>query len=99
MSLVAEASKYLSRAVGRTRPRVDVDVVPIGDDGWRVSLQDADRSPFALLGFITLLDGRFVVRSIAQPCTETSADTLAEAVDSLRPDPLDVPIMLAGIRP
>ena len=97
MSLVAEASKYLSRAVGLAPAPVDVDVVRMGDDGWRVSLQDPDRSPFALLGFVTLTDGWFVVRSIARPCAETQTETLAEAIDALRPSAAEVPTLLAGV--
>jgi len=90
MSLVAEASKYLSRAVGLAPERVDVEVVRVGDDGWRVSLQDPEQSPFSLLGFITLAEGRFLVRSVAHPCSETETETLAEAIDALRPDAADV---------
>lgn len=87
MSLVAEASKYLSRAVGfgLGRERVDVEVVRDGDDGWRVSRKDPEQSPFALLGFVTLVDGAYCVRSVARPLSPFETDSLAEAVDALRP--------------
>lgn len=99
MSLVTEASKYFSRAVGLAPAPVDVDVVRIGDDGWRVSLKNADNSPFALLGFITIAHGRFVVDSVARPCTPIQTETLSAAIDVLRPKPSEVPTLLAGIRP
>ncbi|MFC4242490.1 hypothetical protein ACFOYW_03815 [Gryllotalpicola reticulitermitis] len=85
MSLVAEASKYWSRAVGLAPARIDVEVVRVGDDGWRVSLPDPEQSPFSLLGFITLAGGRYRVCSTEHPCSETETETLAEAIDALRP--------------
>ena len=85
MSLVTEASKYLSRAVGLAPARVDVDVVRVADDGWRVSLKDPEQSPFSLLGFITLADGSYRVCPVAHPFSEFETETLAEAIDALRP--------------
>ncbi|MFC4244172.1 hypothetical protein ACFOYW_12380 [Gryllotalpicola reticulitermitis] len=82
---------------------VDVDVTPIGGEGWRVSISHADRSnPFALLGFITAVQTpageRFQVCVIGRPGDEIEKPTLAEAIDVLRPDPGQVEAILAGVR-
>lgn len=89
MSLVAEASRYLSRAVGLAPVPVDVDIVRVADDGWRVSRKDPEHSPFSLLGFITLVGDRFRVRGVQHPCSEFETGTLAEAIDALRPATAD----------
>ncbi|AYG04390.1 hypothetical protein D7I44_13210 [Gryllotalpicola protaetiae] len=69
----------------------------MGDGDWRVSLPGG--SPFGLLGFVTLSEGRYHVQSLGRPFVELSTDTLEEAIDALRPRSADVPAMLAGIRP
>lgn len=84
MSLVVEASR-LSDTVGIAPERIEVDVVRTDSDGWRVSRRDAAGHPFALLGFVTLLDGVYRVCAIGRPCGEIQTPTLAEAIDALRP--------------
>lgn len=85
MSVVTEASKYLSRAVRLAPARPEVEVVRVADDGWRVSLPDQPQSPFSLLGFITLTGDRYRVCPTEHPFSEFETETLAEAVDALRP--------------
>jgi hypothetical protein len=84
MSLMTEAPKP-SEAVGLAPERVEVDVDRTGAEGWRVSLHDPLGHPFALLGFITLIDDVYRVCAIGRPCGEIQTGTLAEAIDALRP--------------
>lgn len=79
---------------------VELDVIPVGDDGWRVSIRGADAgNPFALLGFITLVGARYQLCVLARPGEAIDTATLDEAVELLRPSPLEVQGILAGIRP
>ena len=78
---------------------VELDVIPIEDDGWRVSIHGADRSnPFALLGFVTHTAEGFEVCVIGRPGDAVVASTLDQAVDVLRPAPGEVEDILGGIR-
>ncbi|GAA4164988.1 hypothetical protein GCM10022286_27520 [Gryllotalpicola daejeonensis] len=98
MSLVATLHR-LSK-VGHATPAptlAEVEVVSAGDGDWRVSLPGG--SPFALLGYVTLSDGRYRVQSIARPFAELEADTLEAAIDLLRPRLADAAAISAGIRP
>ncbi|GAA4186215.1 hypothetical protein GCM10022288_09390 [Gryllotalpicola kribbensis] len=99
MSLVSTTLHRLSRAV-HVAPAVtlaDVEVVAVGDGDWRISLPGG--SPFALLGFVTLSDGRYRVQSLTRPFAEFEADSLEHAIDALRPPAADASAILAGIRP
>jgi hypothetical protein len=78
---------------------VELDVIPVGNDGWRVSIHGADRgNPFALLGFVTRVDAGFEVCVIGRPGDAVAAASLDAAVDVLRPAPGEVEAILAGIR-
>ena len=78
---------------------VELDVIPIGEDGWRVSIHGAERSnPFALLGFVTRVGEQFEVCVIGRPGDAIAARTLDEAVDVLRPAPDELDDILAGVR-
>lgn len=82
----------------------ELDVVHVGEDGWRVSISGADAgNPFALLGFVTLVIGpvgpRYQLCVIGKPGEAPEFDTLDEAVDALRPRSDEVGAILAGIRP
>jgi hypothetical protein len=96
MSLVATLHR-LTKVAHPAPALADVEVVAVGDGDWRVSLPGG--SPFALLGFVTLSEGRYRVQSLTRPFAEHEADTLDEAIDALRPRLTDAPAMLAGIRP
>jgi len=96
MSLVTEALQRLTKAVQVAPSRAEVEVVAVGDDDWRVSLPGS--SPFALLGFVTRVKGRFRVQALARPFAEFEAASLDEAIDALRPSTADVPAILTGIR-
>lgn len=96
MSLV-DTFHRLSKAVHTAPALAEVEVVAVGEGDWRVSLPGG--SPFALLGFVALSDGRYRVQSLTRPFAEYEADTLDEAIDALRPRLSDAPAMLVGIRP
>lgn len=82
-----------------TAGTVRLDVIRIEEDGWRVSITGADAgNPFGLLGFITLVDGRYQVCVIGKPGDCTQFATLEAAVDALRPHPSEVEAILAGER-
>jgi len=97
MSLVTATLHRLSRVVRDSPALAEVEVVALGDGDWRVSLPGG--SPFSLLGFVTLRDGRYQVQSLGRPFAKTSTETLDEAIDALRPHSEDAPAVLAGIRP
>jgi hypothetical protein len=97
MSVVSATLHRLSKAVHVAPALADVEVVPVGDGDWRVSLPGG--SPFALLGFVTLSDGRYRVQTLTRPFAEIEADSLDDAIDALRPRRADAPALLAGIRP
>jgi len=97
MSLVTATLHRLSQAVRVPPALSDVEVIAVSDGDWRVSLPGG--SPFALLGFVTLAEGRYRVQSLSRPFAELEADTLDEAIDMLRPRSADVPAILAGARP
>ncbi|AYG03787.1 hypothetical protein [Gryllotalpicola protaetiae] len=79
--------------------KVELDVIPVGEDGWRVSIQGADRAnPFALLGFVTTAGPVFEVCVIGRPGDAIVASTLDDAVEVLRPPADEVEGILAGIR-
>jgi hypothetical protein len=96
MSLVTGALQRLSKVVRVAPALAEVEVIAVGDGDWRVSLPGG--SPFALLGFVTLADGRYRVQSLGRPFAEFDVDTLDEAIDALRPRSADVPALLAGVR-
>jgi len=78
---------------------VELDVIPIEEDGWRVSIHGADRgNPFALLGFVTRVGDRFEVCVIGHPGDGIETATLDEAIEVLRPAPDEVQDILSGIR-
>ncbi|GAA4170714.1 hypothetical protein [Gryllotalpicola koreensis] len=78
---------------------VGLDVIPVEEDGWRVSIQGADRgNPFALLGFVTKVGDAFEVCVIGRPGDAIVAPTLEAAVEVLRPAADEVEGILAGIR-
>jgi hypothetical protein len=78
---------------------VELDVIPVGEDGWRVSIHGADRgNPFALLGFVTRAGDGFEVCVIGRPGDAIAAPTLEAAVDVLRPAADEVEGILSGIR-
>jgi hypothetical protein len=82
-----------------TAEQVRLDVIRIEEDGWRVSITGADAgNPFGLLGFITLVDGRYQVCVIGKPGECVQFDTLDAAIDALRPAPSEVDAILAGER-
>jgi hypothetical protein len=79
--------------------RVELEVLPVGDDGWRVSIGGADRgNPFALLGFVTLTGGHYEVCVLGKPGSALAAATLEDALELLRPAPTEVEGILSGIR-
>ncbi|GAA4182970.1 hypothetical protein GCM10022288_01680 [Gryllotalpicola kribbensis] len=78
---------------------IELDVIPVDDHGWRVSVHGADRgNPFALLGFVTQVGDGFEVCVIGRPGDAIAARTLDEAVDVLRPAPDELDDILAGVR-
>ncbi|GAA4180596.1 hypothetical protein [Gryllotalpicola koreensis] len=97
MSLVTATLHRLSRSVHEAPELAEVEVVAVTDDDWRVSLPGG--SPFGLLGFVTLTDGRYRVQSLSRPFADRTADTLEGAIELLRPRAADVQAMLAGVRP
>jgi hypothetical protein len=78
---------------------VELEVIPVGGDGWRVSIAGADRAnPFALLGFVAAVDDGFEVCVIGRPGDALAATTFEAAVELLRPTAAEVEGILAGIR-
>lgn len=89
----------IGRAHNEVAHAVELDVIQIGEDGWRVSIRGADAgNPFALLGFVTFVGGHYQVCVIGRPGDAIDAATLDDAVEVLRPHADEVEGILSGIR-
>ncbi|PPF29289.1 MULTISPECIES: hypothetical protein [unclassified Rathayibacter] len=59
----------------------DVELDPVGDDGWRVRARTEDpREPEAVLGFITPVDGGFEAHRLGLPQEDVTCPSLEDAL-------------------